>query len=203
MPDDLVTQWITQLAEGDEAAAQRIWSRYFDRLIRVARDKLRDARRRAADEEDVVLSAFNSFCRGLRAGRFPRLDDRHDLWKVLVTLTARKAVDQLRRERTQKRDEGKLRGESAFRLPSMSQEHVGGIGAVLGREPSPEFAAQMADECEALLDRLDDERLRQTALLKLEGYTTGEIAQAMDCAESTVDRRLARIRRKWVEGTEG
>ena len=202
MPDDLVTEWIVQLADGDEAAAERIWSRYFDRLLRVARDKLRNARRRAADEEDVVLSAFNSFCRGLRAGRFPRLDDRHDLWKVLVTLTARKAVNQLRREHAQKRGEGKLRGESAFRLPGMSQEHVGGIGAVLGREPSPEFAAQIADECQALLDRLDDDRLRQTALLKLEGRTTGEIAQAMDCAEATVNRRLARIRRKWGEATE-
>ena len=78
MPDDLVTQWIVQLADGDEAAAERIWSRYFDRLVRVARDKLRCSRRRAADEEDVVLSAFNSFCRGLRADRFPRLDDRRD-----------------------------------------------------------------------------------------------------------------------------
>ena len=203
MPDDLVTQWIAQLADGDEAAAERIWSGYFDRLLRVARDKLRSSRRRAADEEDVVLSAFNSFYRGLRAGRFPQLDDRRDLWKLLVTLTARKAVNQLRREHTQKRGEGRVRGESALHVASTSQDDLGGIGAVLGREPSPEFAVQMADECEALLDRLDDDRLRRTALLKLEGYTTAEIARALDCAESTVDRRLARIRRKWGEGTEG
>ena len=33
-------------------------------------------RRRMSDEEDVVLSAFNSFYRGAAAGRFPRLEDR-------------------------------------------------------------------------------------------------------------------------------
>ena len=47
----------------------------------------------AADEEDVALSAFDSFCRGAQRGRFPQLDDRDNLWRLLVVITSRKAVD--------------------------------------------------------------------------------------------------------------
>ena len=46
--------------------------------------------RRAADEEDVALSAFDSFCRGAEQGRFPQLDGRDDLWHLLVVITVRK-----------------------------------------------------------------------------------------------------------------
>jgi hypothetical protein len=58
-----VTQWLGQLQAGDPAAVQPLWERYFQRLVGLARLKLRGAPRRAADEEDVALSAFDSFCR--------------------------------------------------------------------------------------------------------------------------------------------
>ncbi len=96
MSDD-VTRWIRRLADGDELAAQRIWERYFEDLTRLARKRLAGLPRRAADEEDVALSAMNSFYRGALAGRFPQLSDREDLWKLLVTITARKATAQRRR----------------------------------------------------------------------------------------------------------
>ena len=84
-----ITHCIKALKEGDQAAAQRIWDSYFRRLVGLARARLRDFPRRAADEEDVVLSAFDSFYRGVDDGRFPQLDDRHDLWQVLVLITVR------------------------------------------------------------------------------------------------------------------
>jgi hypothetical protein len=49
MSQDEVTQWIDRLAEGDEQAAQVIWERYFDRLVRLARKKLEGLPRRVAD----------------------------------------------------------------------------------------------------------------------------------------------------------
>jgi hypothetical protein len=83
-----VTQWVNRLQAGDRAAAQKLWEGYFQRLVRLARQKLRGTPRRARDEEDVALSAFDSFCRGAEAGRFPRLGDRADLWQLLVVITA-------------------------------------------------------------------------------------------------------------------
>src|SRR5215471_11580657 len=76
-----VTHWIGLLQAGDVAAAQPLWERYFARLVELARSRLRGAGRRVADEEDVALSAFDSFCRGAMGGRFPRLTDSADLWK--------------------------------------------------------------------------------------------------------------------------
>ncbi|MFH1266297.1 MAG: ECF-type sigma factor [Planctomycetota bacterium] len=198
MADDEVTQWLAGLAEGDESAIQRIWEQYYGRLVRLARDKLGDGSRRMADEEDVALSAFYSFYRAAAAGRFPRLDDRHDLWKLLVTITTRKAVAQLRRSHRQKRGGGNVRGESVFLRPDASGRGVG-IGDVLGEEPTPEVAALMAEQCEALLDCLADESLREVARYKLEGYTNDEIADHLDCAPRTIERKLAKIRQCWTE----
>jgi RNA polymerase sigma factor (sigma-70 family) len=201
MSDDDITQWITDLAQGDELAARKMWERYRERLLNLAHKRLGDRHRRASDEEDVVLSAFASFCRGVSAGRYPRLDDRHDLWKLLVTITARKATAQLRREHAQKRGGGLVRGESVF-LGGDGSDVAAGIGKVLGDEPSPEFALQVTEQCEHLLDCLGDESLRAVAQRKLEGYTNEEIARQLDCVPGTVERKLARIRKKWAEEAE-
>src|SRR5580692_7564477 len=98
-PEDSVTQWISALKQGHQSAAQGLWEAYFRRLVGLAHARLRDAPRRIADEEDVALSAFDSFCRGARAGQFPRLDDRNDLWQILVLITVRKAIDLRKYER--------------------------------------------------------------------------------------------------------
>jgi RNA polymerase sigma factor (sigma-70 family) len=197
MSDDHVTLWLGQMTGGDPMAIQRIWETYYDRLVRLARKKLGETNRRVADEEDVALSAFHSFCQGAAAGRFPRLDDRHDLWKVLVTITARKASAQMRHGHRQKRGGGAVRGESVF--AGADSDHAVGIGQVMGEEPTPEVAAMVAEQCEHLLNCLDNESLRQIALLKLEGYTNEEIAERLDCAPRTVERKLGRIRELWSE----
>src|SRR5436853_5155366 len=71
MSDDSVSLWISQLTAGDAGAAQHLWERYFQRLVGLARKKLQDAPRRAADEEDVALSAFDSFCRAAEGAASP------------------------------------------------------------------------------------------------------------------------------------
>ena len=62
MDDDPVTQWIEGLKAGDEGAAADLWSRYFERLVQLARQRLSSTPRRVADEEDVVLSVFRCLC---------------------------------------------------------------------------------------------------------------------------------------------
>src|SRR5262245_37262987 len=101
--DGSVTRWLGQLQGGDPAAAQQLWERYFRRLVGLARQRLRGAPRRVADEEDVALSAFDSFCRNAEAGRFPHLLDRDGLWQLLVVITVRKATHLVRDQCRQKR----------------------------------------------------------------------------------------------------
>jgi DNA-directed RNA polymerase specialized sigma24 family protein len=198
-----VTRWIGDLKAGGDATAQPLWERYFDRLVHLARNKLRMAARAAAveDEEDAVLSAFDSFCRGAAQGRFPRLSDRDDLWRLLVVLTIRKALDQIERQRAAKRGGGRLVGESAL----VGREAVAdgnALDVVAGREPAPELAAMVAEEYERLRDALDDDVLRRVLDLRLEGHDRREIAARLGCTVRTVTRKLDLIRQTWLAGED-
>jgi DNA-directed RNA polymerase specialized sigma24 family protein len=189
-----VTGWLDQLKAGDRAAAQQLWARYFSALVKLARKKLRDLPRRTVDEEDVALSAFDSFCRAAEQQRFPRLDDRHDLWQVLALLTVRKVTAHQRHEHRQKRGGGAVLGESALaNLDSLGQ----GMDQFLAKGPTPEFVVEVTEEFRRLLDTLGDDRLRTVAVRKMEGYTTKEIARELACEPRTVERKLRAIRKLW------
>ena len=140
--DGSITLWLGRLKDGDGDAVERIWREYFPRLVALARAKLRDMPRRAADEEDAALSAFDSFCRAAE-----RSDD--------------------------------------------------GWAEVVGTAPTPEFAAQAAEEYGRLLARLASDEFRSIAVWKMEGLTNAEIADRLGCALSSVDRRLRIIRKTW------
>jgi DNA-directed RNA polymerase specialized sigma24 family protein len=197
--DGSVTRWIGDLKGGGDDAAQRLWERYFDRLVNLARAKLRAGRRPGAaeDEEDAALSAFDSFCRGAARGRFPRLADRDDLWRLLVVLTVRKACDQVERRGAAKRGGGKVVGESAL-VGTGGEPGGNALDLVAGCDPTPEFAALVAEQYRRLRDGLGDDTLRRVLDLRLEGYSREEIAERLGCAVRTVTRKLDVIRQAWL-----
>jgi DNA-directed RNA polymerase specialized sigma24 family protein len=189
-----VTRWIGPLKAGEVEAAQALWDRYFDGLVRLARTRLRDAPLAAADEEDVALSAIHCLCHGAAAGRFPQLADRDNLWRLLATIAAQKAIDLQRRETREKRGGGNTRGEGEL---AAGDTEASLVAQVVGREPSPEFAAQLDEEYRRQLDRLEDDGLRQIAIWKMEGYENDEIARRLGCGVRTVERKLGVIRAIW------
>jgi len=203
VPDPTDSILITQLKAGAEPqAAQALWARYFDRLASLARRRLCERTRRVADEEDVALSAFDSFFRGVADGRFPRLNDRDDLWQVLVMITERKAIDRVRRATAEKRGGGEVRGDSAFQ-PVDGSGWTTGLAQIAGIEPDPTFAAMFADECQRLLGRLRDPLLSQLVLMKLEGFSNEEIAARIGRTVRSVQRKLETIRQIWDEAALG
>jgi DNA-directed RNA polymerase specialized sigma24 family protein len=193
-----VTRWIGGLKEGDQDAVQALWERYFSRLVRLARARLARCSGADEDEEDAALSAFDSFCAGVVRGRFSRLADRDDLWRLLVVITARKAGAQVDRRRAQKRGGRWLRvdpGCAGAGTDELSDDDR--LADLVGREPTPEFATMIAEELQNLLDRLGDDQLCRIALERMEGYTSDEIAGRLGCARRTVARRLDLIRQLW------
>ena len=184
-----VTLWLSQLRLGQDYAAQKLWERYYERLVRLAHKRMSRTPRRSEDEEDVAQSAFATFCANLADGRFPQLHDRHDLWRLLIIITARKATNSVRREKTLKR--GGPSGQTGQQGPSAQLEHL------IGDEPSPDFALQAAETVRQLLDSLPSPSLRALAMNKLEGYTNDEIADRLGCSLRTVERRLQVIRELW------
>lgn len=190
-----VTRILGEFKEGDPMAIDALWQRYFARLVALARRRLQHQRRLvAADEEDAALSAFKSFHRRARRGDYPRLDDRDDLWVHLVTLTRQKVVDLRRREGAAKRGGGRVVRESE--IAAECNDPLG-LAALVGREPDPEFAATMTEECRRLLDRLGDDTLRQIALLKMGLYSHQEIADRFGRSIAWVNRKLDLIRTLW------
>ena len=184
-----ITRCLALLRAGDRAAAQALWERYFRRLVGLARARLRGTVRGPEDEEDVALSAFDSFYRRAERGQFPRLADRDDLWQLLFVITVRKAIDRMRRGGREPRGAG-----GALTLKALADS---GLAGLLSPEPTPEMAAQVADECRRLLARLGEGTLRSVALWKMQGHTNDEIAAKLGCVRYTVERKLRRIRALW------
>ncbi len=199
-PQGTVTVWIEQVKGGCEQASRRIWDFFFQRLVALARKNMAGTPRAVADEEDVVLSAFDSVFRRAKNGEFSCLFDRDDLWHILALVTRRKAIDLIKFQKRKKRSPGKTvslnSGGPAFAdTPNRNLE-------LADSHPPGDLILQFAEEFEHLLELLKDEPLREIALWKLEGYTNGEIAQRLGCVERTVERKLWLIKMTWTKALE-
>jgi RNA polymerase sigma factor (sigma-70 family) len=191
-----VSQWIANLKEQDSDAAQRLWERYVARLVRLARRRLKDSPKRIADEEDVAVSVFHSLCRGAAAGRFQNVENRDDLWWLLLAITRQKVASHVRRETAQKR--GANRIHSADRFTSVpGNPRAFELDRLISDEPRPEFVLMLEEEHERLLAMLRDDRLRQIALFRIEGYTVPEIAENLGVSTRSIERKLQLIRSVW------
>jgi len=182
------------LKQGHSDGARALHQNVYEQLVRLARRRLGAKDLRWADEEDVALSAFNSFCEGATQGKFPKLENRDDLWKILVSITSRKAGDYLKHNRRRKRGEGLVRGDSVFASPDGS---VGGFENTADSAQPPDLQVIVVEECRRLLESLEDDSLQQIAVWKMEGYKDVEIAEKLGCVPRTVARKLERIRAKW------
>jgi len=201
--DGSVTRLIQLLRSGDaterDLAARLIWERYFRDLLELARSNLNRRIRRREDEEDVLQSMYKSFCLRQQRGEFD-LAGRDALWKLLVTITLRKARNAANKQAMDKRDvarERTLPDADVTRSRHWALEQMDAAG------PSPAEAAVLNEALERRLEALADPELRQTALLRLEGYTNREIAELHDCTERSVERKLMRIRSLWTSYDDG
>jgi RNA polymerase sigma factor (sigma-70 family) len=191
---DDVTGWIEKIRSGDDEAAQLLWDRYSEDIIDVARRSMKNAPKRVEDEEDVAVIAFRSLLAGIVAGRFPELDRREQLWRLMIVITTRKAAASIEKAARQKRGGGEVRGDSAMIEPDESISE--GFDRLPSEKPTPLVAAAIADEAQNLLASLD-ETSQQIAALKMEGYTHDEVAEKLGVNVRTVERRLKAIREQW------
>jgi DNA-directed RNA polymerase specialized sigma24 family protein len=193
MTSEAVTGWIDQISDGHQQAAEQLWRHVAVRLQELARQKLDSQIRRQYDENDAANSAFHSLCRGLADGRLDA-ENRDALWGLLAVITSRKISARQRYSNRQKRGGGAIRGESAF-----AGFCGAGINQVDGKQPPPDELAEVSESCAALLDAIPDETMKKIVLLKFQGATNGEVASELNCTQRTIERKLERIRRIWIE----
>lgn len=203
-PDNSADQFavlLDRVRQGDDQAIAKLWEDYYQQLVRIAAQRLPANLRRTGDEEDIALSAFHSFIAGIRRDQFPDLSGRDNLWGLLITLTGRKVHAHLRHQTRQKRGGGSVRGESVF-IDRDGDVTAGGIGGVTGDAPAADIHAELAEACELLLNQLDDQQLKQIAVMRMDGFLVDEISDRLGLSKRAVERRLQLIRKTWTEQTE-
>ena len=190
-----VSDWIDSLKRGSDDASLKIWRRYVEQLVREADRRLKNLPRRAADGEDIAQQAFAAFFRGVAANRFSKLDDRNDLWQLLVMLAGRRANDHLRHELGPEHGGGRVRGDSALEQPAdRSGSGAVGFDNVAAPPVTPESAEALIRLIQRTFPALDDEELQQIVLDRASNYTHVEIAERRGTSLRTIERKLALIR---------
>jgi DNA-directed RNA polymerase specialized sigma24 family protein len=189
-----VSQWIQGLKDGERDSAQQLWNRYFQKLISQVEKRTHqyNCPNGVIVAEDVAASVFESICKGAQAGRFQDVTNRDELWWLLLAITRRKLVDHIRRETAVRRFPG--------RSP-ISLNDSGSSGEfyreLVSEEPTVEYVAIFKEQYDGLLSALRDDKLRQIAVLKIEGYSNEEIQAAVGISSATMSRKIKLIRDTW------
>lgn len=171
---------------GDEHAAELIFHRYMERLVRLAGNKLSEKLRRRVGAEDIVQSVFRSFFGKAQEGRF-QLERSGDLWRLLATITKHKLLKKVEHHSQQKRS---LKREQA--LSAEDNDNLGELG-LFAVEPTELEGLALADEVEMLMKDLAPLQ-RQMLELRLQGLSIPEIAETIERSERTVRRFLGDLR---------
>ena len=196
-----VTCLIADLKAGQSAAVQPLWERYFSRMVELARLGCgRPAQGRRQRRGRCGPERLRQPLRGAGPGPFPPARRPRRPLAVAGRHHDPQGQAQARRQLRQKRGGGQVRPASEL-AGCDSDDEDDMLARAVGSEPTPEFAAMVAEEYRRLLDRLGDDVLRKVAILRMEGYTTEEIAGQLGCARRTVARQLALIRR--ILATDG
>jgi RNA polymerase sigma-70 factor (ECF subfamily) len=175
-----------ELRSGQREAANAVFCRYAGQLVALARRHLDERFANKVDPEDVVQSAYRSFFVRQREGKLD-IDDWQSLWGLLTLITLRKCADRVRYFRADRRDVN--REATAPKSVDEPQPWQNAIG----REPTPDEAAILAETVERLLAGLDADE-RPIVELSLQGYSTEEISEQLGRASRSVRRLRERVR---------
>lgn len=188
LEEQSVTGWFHALQNGNETAAEQLWDRYFERIIKLAEGRF--AADASYDEEDLAISVFNSLVRLAGEKKYREIANRDELWALLLIIAQRKM---------------RLRERYHSRLKRGSDQHVRvpvDLNGLVDPKSNPQFAVEVAEECQRLLELLKGDELRQVALMKLDGFTNAHIAKQLDLTERTIKRKTAMIRKVWQQQLE-
>ncbi|MFM2218807.1 MAG: hypothetical protein RL240_3125 [Planctomycetota bacterium] len=184
-----VTDWLQGLPAGEPDALLGIWKRFYEKVVRLASKELGNQPDRAIDGEDVAQSVFRRVYAGVMSGSYSDIDNRQDLWRLLIVSTHNRVRSHFRAIHAQKRP--------VFSNGGKDDLHVSMFDELSG----PVAKAQFADLVSHLLQKLDQEdptgELRQIALLKLDEYSAEEIGKIVKRRKSHVLQSIRLIRMLW------
>jgi RNA polymerase sigma factor (sigma-70 family) len=173
---------------GDEMAMQQLIEQYEPELRIVARNRLGNALRPHLDTIDLVQSVHRSLMIGLRDERFD-ITSPQKLVALAVTIVQRKAAKHWRHLKRQQRLSG--HEKSKCDLIETILSFGSGREEELAKVDSRELLAQW-------LEKMDDVE-RKLVELRLEGYSTVEIAEQLQLDADVLRVKLSRLRKRLRE----
>jgi RNA polymerase sigma-70 factor (ECF subfamily) len=182
--DRSVDSFVKSLRAGDPGATKEVFDQYVDRLVAMARKRISLRLASRIDPEDIVQSVFRTFFHRAKQGQF-KFNAEDDICRMLARITVHKTLRQVAHHQAGKRDAGRDAGSG-----DDSQDMVVNL---LSREPSPDEATQLLDQMEHFLAQLRPED-RKILELRMQGYSTLEIAQQLNITDRKIRRLMERIR---------
>lgn len=178
--DDL----IERCRRGEQDAARVLFDAYVERLLPLARRRISQRLTSRVDPEDIVQSVFRTFFARLKEDKF-EIGGQDDLFRLLVRITVHKTLRQIAHHKAAKRDPSQEAGHTDSAQEQMLQ--------LLTHEPTPEATVTFLDQLEHFMGMLPEQD-RQILALRMEGFSTEEIAQKIGSYDRKVRRVLERIR---------
>jgi RNA polymerase sigma-70 factor (ECF subfamily) len=179
--DDL--DLIAEFKAGSESAARELFDKYCERLMKLARRRIGHRMTSRIDPEDVLQSAFRTFFNRVRNDEF-EFHQEDDLFKLLVRLTVHKTLRQIAYHRAQKRNPELEAGQGSEAHEILQQITAG--------EPPPEVEVALIEEFEKFMGQLQPFD-REVLGMKLQGFSTVEIAEKLGSYDRKIRRVLERI----------
>ena len=190
-----ITLWFDQLRRGDQLAAQRLWDRLFERLVLYAKTRMKNANRCVSDEEDIAIGVMSALCGAASRGELPSIDNREDLWRMLLSWTHNDIIDHCRYHQRTKRG-GRVRD---FTADDMNRGNAFSLDDIVGNTPPADVLHEMGDQFHLLLNRLPQKQLQEIAIARLHGHSNEEIAKTQNVSIRTIERKLNLIRNCWAD----
>ena len=185
--NDSFNELLELVDAGDQnAVGKRIFVRFTNRLISLARTRLSDKLKTKVDAEDVVQSAYRSFFNRQASDVF-ELQDWERLWGLLAVLTLRKCYARVDYYHADKRDVRREINPASTADVSVRSLHAEST------EPTPEEAAAITEILEQTMRGLDAKQ-REILSMTLQGYEVQEISDQVQLSERTVHRVRKQIR---------
>jgi DNA-directed RNA polymerase specialized sigma24 family protein len=177
--DQAFADLIRRVRSGDQLAAAEIVQQYEPEIRREVRVRLHDPRlRRVLDSMDISQSVLGSFFVRVASGQF-ELNRPDELIRLLMTMTRNKVVRQVRRLRTQRRDDRRNEPIDRAELETVSD----------GLSPSAIVAD--AELLQAFRDRLSPEE-RIIVDRRSQGHEWSEIAAELGGSANARRKQFAR-----------
>ncbi len=182
--DAEISELLDRASAGDDEAIGEMIQRFEPEIRLIARRQLGASLRPYVDSMDLAQSIHRDLLVGLRDGKF-EFSSKGELLAFVSSLVRWKAARHWRKHRRQQRESGS----------NLATDGMVDVIVSLQARENPEFDTADLDQIEHLLNQLDDAE-RELIVLRLEGYSTAEVARQLNINPDVTRVRLSRLRKR-------